>query len=86
MELLTNVLRMKNNRQPTVILKALPADTKDTIRSTAILSELRYRTDPTKKIILALSQKALDQFLIDVNLFFFVSKRKLSFACFRRRI
>jgi len=77
LELLTNVLRMKNNRQPTVILKALPADTKDTIRSTAILSELRYRTDPTKKIILALSQKALDQFLIDVNLFFCIKKKTL---------
>lgn len=76
MELLTNVLRMKNNRQPTVILKALPTDTKDTIRSTAILSELRYRTDPTKKIILALSQKALDQFLIDVNLFYMKKKNK----------
>lgn len=67
LDLLTNVLRVKNNHQPTVVLKSLPVDSKDNIRSTAILSELRYRSDPTKKIILALSQKSLDQFLIDAQ-------------------
>ena len=75
LELLANILRVKDNHQPTVILKALPTDFRAEGHSAAILSELRYRTDPSKKIIVSLSQKSLERFLIDVrsNHFFFAS-------------
>ena len=65
--MLTDVLRVKNDRRPTVILKALTTNTKDSGTSRSILTELRDKVDPTKKIIVAISQKSLDQFLIDVN-------------------
>ena len=58
---------MKNNRQPTIILKALTADSKDFSQSRSILTELRHKSDPSKKIIVAISQKSLDQFLVEVN-------------------
>ena len=68
LDLLTNVLKLKNNRQPTVILKALITDSEENIKSPSILSELRYKTDPGKKIIVAISQRLLDKFLMDVRL------------------
>ncbi len=58
---------MKNNRQPTIILKALTADSKENVQSRSILTELRHKSDPSKKIIVAISQKSLDQFLVDVK-------------------
>ncbi|CAF3729328.1 unnamed protein product [Adineta steineri] len=67
LDLLSDVLRVKNNRQPTIILKALAIDTKESLKSRSILKELRNKADPTKKIIVAITQKSLDQFLIDAQ-------------------
>jgi len=67
LDLLSDVLRVKNNRQPTIILKALTTDSNKSITSRSILTELRYKIDPSNKIIIAISQKSLDQFLIDVR-------------------
>ncbi len=67
LDLLTNVLRVKSNRHPTIILKALTTDSKLSDKSRSVLTELRHKADPTKKIIVAISQKSLDQFLIDVR-------------------
>jgi hypothetical protein len=69
LDLLSDVLRMKNNRLPTIILKALTMDSKENPQSRSILAELRHKSDPSKKIIVAISQKSLDQFLIDVRKF-----------------
>jgi hypothetical protein len=66
LDLLTDVLRVKSNRHPTIILKALTTDSKLSVKSRSVLTELRHKADPTKKIIVAISQKSLDQFLIDV--------------------
>ncbi len=67
LDLLSDVLRVKNNRQPTIILKALAMDTKESLKSRSILEELRNKADPTKKIIVAITQKSLGQFLTDVG-------------------
>ncbi len=67
LDLLSDILRVKNNRQPTIILKALTIDSKESIKSRSILSELRHKSEPSKKIIVAISQKSLDQFLLDVK-------------------
>jgi hypothetical protein len=67
LDLLSDVLRMKNDRQPTIILKGLAMDSKDYTHSRSVLTELRHKADPSKKIIVAISQKSLDQFLIDVR-------------------
>jgi hypothetical protein len=67
LDLLSDVLRIKNNRQPTVILKSLKIDSKESTKSHSILKELRQRSDPSKKMIVAISQKSLDQFFLDVN-------------------
>ena len=66
LELLPDILRLKDNRRPTIILKALSINSKDTIKSRSILAELRDKSEPSKKIIVAISQKSLDQFLLDV--------------------
>ena len=67
LELLSDILRMKNNRQPTIILKALTLDSKEATKTRSILAELRDKSEPSKKIIVAISQKSLDQFLSDVT-------------------
>ncbi len=67
LNLLSDILRVKNNRQPTIILKALTMDSKESVKSRSILTELRHKPDPSKKIIVAISQKSLDQFLLDVK-------------------
>ena len=67
LELLSDILRMKNNRQPTIILKALTLDAKEGTKTRSILAELRDKSEPSKKIIVAISQKSLDQFLSDVT-------------------
>lgn len=67
LDLLSDVLRVKNNRQPTIILKALAMNTKESLKSRSILEELRNKADPTKKIIVAITQKSLGQFLTDVG-------------------
>ncbi|CAF0857800.1 unnamed protein product [Rotaria sordida] len=67
LDLLSDVLRVKNNRQPAVILKALTMDSKGAMHARSILAELRHKADPSKKIIIALSQKSLDEFLMDAQ-------------------
>ena len=67
LELLSDILRMKDNRQPTIILKALTLDAKKGTKARSILAELRDKSEPSKKIIVAISQKSLDQFLNDVT-------------------
>lgn len=62
---------MKNNRQPAIILKALTFESKRSAQSRSILAELRDKADPSKKIIVALSQQSLNQFLKDVRFEFF---------------
>ena len=68
LELLTEVLRAKNHRQPMIILKALTIDAKDRLQSRSVLTELRRRADPSKKILIAIDQKSLEQFLNDVRI------------------
>ena len=58
---------MKSDRQPMIILKALKIDSKDRLQSRSVLSELRRKADPSKKIIIAIDQKSLEQFLNDVR-------------------
>jgi hypothetical protein len=67
LDLLVDVLRIKNNRQPTVILKALSIDVQPSTKTRSILAELRDKVEPNKKIIVAISQKSLDQFLHEVK-------------------
>ncbi|UJR28089.1 hypothetical protein I4U23_009345 [Adineta vaga] len=67
LDLLSDVLQMRNNRQPTVILKAFAMEAKDSSGSHLILKELRNKADPTKKIIVAITQKSLDQFLAEAQ-------------------
>lgn len=73
--MLTEVLRAKDDRQPMIILKALTIDAKDRLQSRSILTELRRRADPSKKLLIAIDQKSLEQFLNDVRIssFFFDS-------------
>jgi hypothetical protein len=66
LELLPDILSIKDNRRPTIILKALTINSKESTKSRSILAELRDKTEPSKKIIVAISQKSLDQFLLDV--------------------
>ena len=67
LDLLTDILRAKNNRQPAIILKAITVDSKDSSQARSILAELRDKAEPSKKMIIALSQKSLNQFLHDVS-------------------
>ncbi|CAM4762379.1 unnamed protein product [Rotaria magnacalcarata] len=67
LDLLTDILRAKNNRQPTIILKAITVDSKKTSQNRSILAELRDKAEPSKKIIIALSQKSLNRFLHDAQ-------------------
>jgi hypothetical protein len=72
LDLLSDVLRLRNNRQPTIILKALTTDPKASVRTRSILAELRDKAEPSKKLIVAISQKSLDQFLNDVKRIFYI--------------
>ncbi|CAF3297692.1 unnamed protein product [Rotaria sp. Silwood2] len=65
--LLSDILRVKNNRQPAIILKALTVDSKESTSGHSILAELRNKADPSKQIIIALSQKSLDEFLMNAQ-------------------
>ena len=67
LEVLSEVLRVKSHRQPMIILKALTIDSKDRLQSPSVLTELRRKADPSKKIIVAIDQKSLEQFLNDVR-------------------
>ncbi|CAF0901674.1 unnamed protein product [Adineta ricciae] len=67
LDLLSDVLRVKNNRQPTVKLKALALDPKELVRPHSILRELGNKADTTKKIIVAITQKSLDQFFAEAH-------------------
>ena len=67
---MSDVLRVKNNRQPTVKLKALALDPKQLVRPHSILKELGNKADTTKKIIVAITQKSLDQFFAEVRTMF----------------
>lgn len=82
LDLLDDLLRMKNNRQPTIILKALSIDTQDISKTRSVLTELRDKSEPNKKIIVAISQKSLNQFFHEVNLKpVLFSKSKIVFSC-----
>ena len=65
--MLADILRTKNNRQPAVILKALSNDVPAATKARSILTELRDKAEPNKKIIVAISQKSLEQFLEEVQ-------------------
>lgn len=67
LDLLSDILRIKKDRQPAVILKALTTDAQRSTKTRAILAEIRDKTDGNKKLIIAVSQKSLDQFLNDVR-------------------
>ncbi|CAF3931031.1 unnamed protein product, partial [Rotaria sp. Silwood1] len=42
-------------------------ESKDKMNARSILAELRDKADPSKKIIISLSQKLLDEFLMDAQ-------------------
>ncbi|CAF3759347.1 unnamed protein product [Rotaria sp. Silwood1] len=82
--LLSDILRVKNDRQPAIILKAITMESKDKMNARSILAELRDKADPSKKIIISLSQKLLDEFLMDVRQKQYLTLVQISFAIFFR--
>lgn len=67
LSLVNEILRMKRNLQPIVILKSLSIDLHQTVKTRSVLTELRDKAETNKKIIVAISQKSLDSFMEEVE-------------------